>query len=154
MQLAISGISTLEDCLDKYFAETPTNTENRESRRYYYMLSFPNFLFLRLTREIWRQGDVEKDCHPVAFPRNLNMTKYAGDQTSNYDYELAGVMVHLGNPRQRWVHYITFISIYGQLFEYNDSSVRAVDEADAVEGNFPRSNPWQTATMLLYVAVN
>jgi hypothetical protein len=114
--------------------------------------SLPVFLLIDVRRDVWINGRMEKDCHRFAFPTVLDMAPYAYPPKQKLGFLLAGVVAHLGLPHAGICHYVTFRRMFGKWICFNDSSVTAVDQEQAVDNNYPNIySSSQTASLLLYV---
>jgi uncharacterized UBP type Zn finger protein len=154
LHVPIVVFSNLVQCLDKFFESTTYNAQTGATHQYF-IHDFPRFLFIRLAREVWNEDHVEKDIHSIAFPLILHLNRYASHYTTNYTYNLVGVIAHIGGPDQYKGHYITFLNIFGQLILFNDRGIVLVNEKAAVEDNFPENDgSEQTAVILLYVSID
>jgi ubiquitin C-terminal hydrolase len=82
----------------------------------------------------------------------LDMAPYAFHRNAPAQYQLGGIIAHIGLPQDNTGHYKTFLRIYGQWFLFDGTEVQSVSESAALNDNFPEA-VWstQTASILLYV---
>lgn len=151
LELRVFGSRTLIECLDSNFGEIELDSEPPQTQRHFISV-FPKFLFIHLGREVWNHDSIEKDCRSIAFPMMLDMAPYAFHRNAPAQYQLGGIIAHIGLPQDNTGHYKTFLRIYGQWFLFDGTEVQSVSESAALNDNFPEA-VWstQTASILLYV---
>ena len=120
---------TLEDCFDQFEEkellfgpnQIYCNNCHRQSNAISYnkLFNSPEVLTIILNRGKGLQFDVE-----FQFPFDLNINKYVIDQTCDTNYELIGVLTHLG-PSGMSGHFIAYCKspVNGQWYCYNDAEV-------------------------------
>jgi hypothetical protein len=140
--------------LNFYFRIIQLDTEPPQTQRIV-IRSFPRFFSLSLGRYVWGNDHMAKDYWCDAFPVMLDMTPYSVQKENCYPHQLAAVTSHLGNPEKGQGHYMTFLMIFGQWIQFNDTEVKADEDSAALHENFPETEgSHQTATIQLDVADN
>jgi hypothetical protein len=151
LELRVFGSTTLIECLDSNFGEIQMDCEPPQTQQHFISI-FAKFLLIHLGRDVWNGDSIEKDCRSIAFSMMLDMAPYAFHRNAPVQYQLGGVIAHIGLAQEDTGHYITFLRIYGQWFLFDGIRVQSVTERAALNDNFPEA-VWstQTASILLYV---
>lgn len=140
---------SLEECLEQYTEPEPldiicNNCENPGPTKQMTFLKLPHILFLHLKRfktiEKKKKLVNKKVSTKVTFPLVLDLTKFRSDYNGkashelNLDdnrYELCSVINHVGLSLHSG-HYTTYISQHNQWFFCNDTKIKPVSLADAL----------------------
>ncbi|KAK0426078.1 hypothetical protein QR680_009529 [Steinernema hermaphroditum] len=132
VQLAIIGIKSLTQAIEKYF--TPeVLTDYRcdmcgnvgTTTKVCELVELPPVLMVSLNRYSFdSQGRNKKVTSPLQFPKTLETRKFASN-LSSWQYDLCAVMIHEG-PNTDSGHYYDVIKdpISGHWFTYNDKLVK------------------------------
>jgi len=152
LPLDVKGCKSLEDCLDSFVKEDILEGDNRyycesynksiRASKKYLLKKLPQTLILILKRFEFNYLTMQKQkvnsyCE---FPFDLNLYKWTyegkknpnSDVKTDYDYNLVGVLVHLGTAESG--HYYSYIKEresssknYNKWFEFNDTRVTPFD---------------------------
>jgi hypothetical protein len=95
-----------------------------------------------------------KDYSRVPCQVVLDLSPNAFSTENRYPYQLATVISHLRNHEKDQSHYMTFLRIFGQWIQFNDTQVEAFEESAPLQKISRNRGILQTATILPYVACN
>lgn len=158
--LPISNIhsSSLEDSFGQ-FSQTdripsykPDNSDHCiEVNKDIIISNLPQYLLIQLNRFGFDQNRATKNNQSVRFSKDIDISKMMKVKSGiSSEYELTGFILHSGTANEG--HYISYEKIDNKWFDFNDSSVKEVDEELALKTGYGSSlqNNMSNAYILFY----
>lgn len=107
-----------------------------DAKKTTYIDSLPPHLIIQLRRfefdvNTWIRKKVDSQ---VEFPFQIDLSKHCYDKSEPQKYNLDGIIIHSGTVNGG--HYYSFIKRGEEWFEYNDSTVKKIDEKYLKEKSF------------------
>jgi hypothetical protein len=96
--LSVSGSSTWIKCLNSCLCVIQLDAEPPQTQQNF-IRSFPRFFFWSLSRHVWTNDHMVKDCSRVTLPVILDMVPHAFLTKTWYPYQLVAATSHPAIPR-------------------------------------------------------